>query len=86
MWEASGASLDTGFHLSAFQLPHDVAAEMKPQSLAVTVVLNFVLDLRAGDQLIACDAHVSGAVARVDSIRHVTRQLTVFDLLANVLP
>ena len=81
----SGIVLPDGF-ASALQLPHNVAAKMKSQPAAVAVVLNLVLDLSAGDELAACDALVSAAVASFDAIRHVTRQPAVLDVLANVQP
>ena len=71
---------------SALQLPHNIAAKMKSQPTTVAVVLNLVLDLSAGDELAACDALMSGAVASFDAIRHATRQPAVFDVLANVQP
>jgi hypothetical protein len=57
---------------------------MKSQPIAVALVLNFVLDVSVRNQLIACDAYVSGAVASLDSIRHIRRQLTARNALSNV--
>ena len=85
MASTSGIVSSDGF-ASALQLPHNIAAKMKSQSTAVAVVLNLVLDLSAGDELAACDALMSGAVASFDAIRHATRQPAVFDVLANVQP
>jgi len=81
----SGIVSADGF-ASALQLPHNVTTKMKSQPTAVAVVLNLVLDLSVGDELAACDALMSGAVASFDAIRHVTRQPTVLDVVANVQP
>ena len=74
------------FCARAFQLPHNIAAKMKSQPTTVAVVLNLVLDLSVGDELAACDALMPGAVTSFDAIRHVTRQPTVLNVLANVQP
>lgn len=53
----------------ALTLPNQVARDVEMQTFAGTEVRHVVLDFVSGDRLIAHDAALTGAVARIDAGR-----------------
>ena len=72
--------------LDALQLPHDVTAHMKVQSLPVLVVSNVILDLSFRDRLGTSGTELVRSITSANLFGHYHRQVTVLDKLADAQP